>query len=149
MGFLDDMRELADGVRAISETTIPIRTTQVIVRTRVWPQRIKQPNTSPRDYDLVMPLRYLVRYLTSKEIAASGGRYTTEDVRWGPITPLYAGTSGSGGYSIAQLNPAADTHTEILYMLSGGITGEYRLDNIDTAKPFRYMLTLIRNRPTP
>jgi hypothetical protein len=147
--MLDDLRKLADETRRVAEDTIPIRTVQVVIKVRVWSRRRGEGPFF--DQDLVMPTRYPVRFLSSKEVNSSGGRYTQEDVKWGPITPSFDG--GTGGYTIALLNPkplaGEEARTEILYVLSGAIEGVYKLDNFDSPKPFRYMLTLKRMRLTP
>jgi len=146
--LLDDLRELADETRGIAETDIPIRTTQVTVRRRVWDTAIG--TGSYRDFDLVMPQRYPVRNMTSKEISASGGRYSTEDLKWGPITPSF---EGGGGYALADICPRAEPglehRTQIFYLLTGAVTGEYKLDSFSSTRPFRYMVVLLRSRRTP
>lgn len=138
---LNGLRGIADGARQIAT---PIRTTKVTVRRRVWPSQMGIG--SPTVTDLVLPAWTKVATVNEREIAASGGRFKLEDITVGPVTPTYPG----GGYSEAQLAPVAtDDLTEIVYVLSGAVNGEYTLLACSTDRPFRYMLTLRRKETTP
>lgn len=138
---LNGLRGVADAARQIA---IPIRTTRITVRRRTWPAQMGVG--SPTLTDFVLPAYVKVVKATNKEVATSGGRITLEDVLAGPITPNYPG----GGVTIAQLAPTiTDDLTEVVYVLSGAIVGEYTLLAMSTERPFRYMLTLRRKETTP
>jgi hypothetical protein len=84
--------------------------------------------------------------VNERDIASSGGRLKLEDIIVGPITPPYPG----GGCSEAQLAPTVtDDVTEVVYVLSGAVNGEYTLLALSTDRPFRHMLTLRRKETTP
>lgn len=133
---LKALRKIADDARKIA---IPIRTTRVTIRTRVWTGA--RGRGTPTVTDVPLAAYIPVRNPTSSEVATSGGQLKMGDVLVGPVTPEFAG----GGYTLAQLEPAAtDALTEIVYVLSGAVEGEYRRVADDTTRPFRYMLTLRR-----
>jgi len=94
----------------------------------------------------VLPKQYKVTNLTSKEIASSGGRFEDGAIRFGPVTPDF----GTGGYTPAMLKPTVTTDdTQIIYLLTGQVAGEYALAQLQTTKPFSYVLFLNRKRTTP
>ncbi len=138
---LNALRAIADAVRPIA---VPIRTTRVTVRTRVWPAQLGIG--TPIDTDVTLDPYIKVREVTRRDIASSGGKLEIGDVEIGPITPSHPG----GGYTIAQIAPVATTPlTQIIYVLSGAIAGEYRRVEEHTARPLRYMLVLRRKNTTP
>lgn len=138
---LSGLRALADGARQIAA---PIRTTKITVRKRTWP--LQMGVGTPTVVDFEFPVWTKVVKATNREVASSGGRITLEDVLAGPITPAYAG----GGVTLEQLTPTiTDDLTEVVYVLSGAINGEYTLLSNSTERPFRYMLTLRRKETTP
>ena len=142
---LDRLRGLADKIRNVATPVRPITGT---VRQRIWPGRIGQPNTNPRNVDTVLPIRYKVRELSSREISGSGGRYEDGAVKVGPITPPYV-SRGGGGFSAAQLNPTGSEHIEVLYVLTGDKTGEYKLIDLETTNSTSWFMVLNRSRQTP
>ena len=124
---------------------LDIRTVQLTIRTRVWSGGFIGEGVAV-DSDLVLPKNYRVENLTSKEIASSGGRFEDGAVKVGPITPDF----GTGGYTPAMLRPEPTTDdTEVIYMLSGQISGNYALAQLQTHKPFSYFVILNRRRSTP
>lgn len=142
---LDEFRELADDLRPLAET---IRTVSVVVRTRTWSGGSAGLGT-PTDSDLELPGYVKVRQLSAKEVAGSGGRYRDGDVEIGPITPPYTTETGSGGTSAAQLRPAVPKGSEVLYVLTGELSGEFRLVELDTSNVLSYKVRATRLRGTP
>jgi hypothetical protein len=133
-----------------------IRPTALTVVTRRWtsgtvgvdPEDLGTPGFT--DSRLELPAVYKVRQVTTREIASSGGRYETGSVRVGPITPSYAAASGAqGGVSEAQLKPAGDAGTEVVYVLSGAHAGEYALVGLESSAPFGWWIVLSRRETTP
>jgi hypothetical protein len=141
----DRMRALADRIRNVAT---PMRTVTVVVLERTWPGKLRQPNTTPHDVETALPIRYKVRELNSREISGSGGRYEDGAVKVGPITPPYS-TMGGGGFTESQLNPTGSSHIEVLYILSGDKSGEYKLADLETTKALSWFLILNRSRSTP
>ncbi len=134
-----------------------IRPTSLSVVTRRWASGAigVEPDdgaTVPFSDDrLDLAAVYKVRQVTTREIASSGGRYETGDVKVGPITPAYTNADGStGGVTEAQLKPVvADGATEILYELRGAHAGEYALLGLMTTSPFGWWVVLGRRQTTP
>jgi hypothetical protein len=136
------LRALAESTRAA--ITPPIRTIAVVIRKRVWAS--KRGLGTPTDTDFALPSYVKVRSVTDREVATSGGMLTLEDVIIGPITPEYPG----GGYSVSDIMPDVSNQlTEVVYVLSGAMNGEYRRIAASTDRPFRYMLTVRRKNTTP
>jgi hypothetical protein len=142
---LDRFRFVAERIRNVAT---PIRTITVTVRERTWPRRIREPNTVPHDVDTVLPIRYRVRQLSSREISGSGGLYEDGAVKLGPVTPPFTQGSG-GGFTREQLMPNGSSHTEIFYILSGDYEGEFKIANLDTTDPLSWYVVLNRSRVTP
>lgn len=140
---LDYLRKIAEEARKIAE---PIRTTRVTIRTRVWAQAIGRGSpVSVTDFALPAYVKVKVKNVSNQEVASSGGQLLLGDVVVGPITPAHA----SGGLTIDQIEPKApDKLTEIVYVLTGAITGEYRRISDETHAPIHYMLTLRRTNAT-
>jgi hypothetical protein len=138
-----------DAIRAIAGPQfLDVITVQLTIRTRVWPGGRNGLGTAVNT-DLVLPQIYDVVHLTEKQIASSGGRYEIGDMKVGPITPFY----GTGGFTPAQLKPAGADGTEIVYLLSGSVNGEYACIELHTENtvddPFSYYLVIGRKRTTP
>lgn len=132
--------KLAEKTRKIRA---PISMVRVTVRQRTWPAKVGVG--TPTDVDLLLPAYVKVREMNDREVASSGGLLKMGDVEVGPVTPKYP----TGGFTQAQLAPEAPTpNVEIIYLLSGAMTGEYRRKAFNTDKAFRYMLTL-RRRNVP
>lgn len=132
-----------------SKPAIDIYTTIVTIRTRSWTGGRIGAAGGYVDEDLVLLPRPRVREINQREIAGSGGRYQAGDVRVGPITPAHPENPGVG-YTETQLAPDVTTNgVEILYVLEGGVTGEYRRVDLETDRAFSYTLILRRKRSTP
>ena len=157
MSLRTRMLPVFDRLRALTgPSRFDIRPTSLTIITRRWTSGTvgADPN-DPRevpysDSRLELPAVYRVRQLTTKEIASSGGRYETSDVRVGPITPAYATTDGAtGGVSEAQLKPNGDEGMEIIYELVGSHAGEYSLMGLVSTTPFGWWVVLGRRTTTP
>lgn len=139
--------KIANKLRALpSKPALDVYTTKVTIRTRTWAGGRVGLEGGSSDVDAVIRPRPKVRDISQREVAGSGGRYQAGDVKVGPITPRHSG----GGYSEAQLAPSASANgTEILYVLEGGVTGEYLRVDLQTDRAFSYWLVLRRKRSTP
>ncbi len=148
------MLRTADVVRGLTAPSIwDYRTVKVTVKRRVWSGGEAGAGTATDTTIADLPQAIRIDSLSEREIAGSGGRYETRDVKVGPITPSYSNVGGySGGFTPAQSDPApgtAATGTEILYILSGTMAGEYRMLSVDTIGAVSYRLVLRRTRVTP
>lgn len=138
-------RAIADRLRPLAE---PIRTITVRIRTRTWTgERVGQGVT--QDADLVLPGYVNVRQVSAKEVASSGGRLREGAVRIGPITPTYSAFGATGGFTPAQLRPAATERQEVFWVLAGELAGEFALVDLDTTNPLSWFATANRMRSTP
>lgn len=134
---------LVDSIRPIAA---PLRTTMVTIRKRTW-SGDQVGDGASTDIDLVLPPYVKVEELSNKEIADSGGKFLDGAVRVGPITPQYFSAGSSGGFTPSDLSPDAESDSvEIIYLLTGAITGEFRVASSYSSRPFRYELTLNRTR---
>lgn len=151
------MLPVFDRLRALTgPSRFDIRPASLSVVTRKWTSGIVgvEPDDATKpafvDARLDLPAIYKVRQVTTREIASSGGRYESSDVKVGPITPAYTNADGStGGVSEAQLKPDGDAGTEILYELVGAHAGEYALIGLVSTAPFGWWLVLGRRETTP
>lgn len=149
------MLRTADVVRALTAPAIwDYRTVKLTVKRRVWPGGEAGADGGHVDTTITdFPQALRITSLSEREIAGSGGRYETGDVKVGPITPSYTAVAGySGGFTPSDLDQApgvAATGTEIIYVLTGTMAGEYRLLSVDTTGAVTYHLVLRRLRTTP
>ncbi len=146
MTLRTDLLPVVDELRALAGPSgFDVRTSQLTVRARTWAggRRGLGPAT---DSDLVLPQIYKIREVKTQEIASSGGLFEMGDVLVGPITPT--DVSG-GGFTAAQLAPDGQTGTEIVYVITGDLAGEYSRVELNKSKPFSWFLTLRRRRTTP
>lgn len=91
-----------------------------------------------------------VRNLTSKDVIASGGLYTDQDVKVGPFTPPFDG----GGTEISVFDPASTgSGLEVYFKITGpGYSADgdwFKRIASDTSKPFAYTLTLRKTGKVP
>lgn len=126
-------------------------TSQVTIRKRTWSGgRRKKGKAS--DEDLVLPQRYTVEELPSRDVTSSGGRYSPGDLRV-VVTPAFdtggGGEFDKGGFTVKQLAPLVPTGTEIIYVLEGGVSGDFKRVDIRSHKPFRYTLIIRRVADSP
>ncbi len=142
MTFRDQMNRLADRVRGVPQA-LDERTTSVTVRTVTWLGGRRGVDGGSVYSDLVLTPRPKVREVSQRDIASSAGRYTVGDVKVGPITPAYPG----GGYTVAQLDPTLTTNgLEVVYVLDGGVTGEYARVSVGTDRSHSYFVVLRKKR---
>jgi hypothetical protein len=122
---------LLDQVRGISGI-LGFRPTTVTIRVVTWTGRPGVGTSSYVDTPLQVmtatstPQNPRVVPITNKDILASGGLYTEEDVKVGPLTPQFAASAGlaGGGYAPSAINPpqgtAGASYKEIHFKLAGG-----------------------------
>jgi hypothetical protein len=127
-----------------------LRLHTVSVLTRTWSGG--RPGLGTKTDSALVPLRLdqgtgpvKVRNVTQRDVIASGGLYTDQDVIVGPITPPYAGSSLDND-AIAVFDPPVGTSsTEVLFFVTGpGLGSGAWFKKIETRvdKPFRYTLVL-------
>jgi len=146
MSLRTDLLPVVDLLRGLTgPDVLDIRTAQLTIRTRTW-SGTEVGEGTPTDSDLVLPKNYRVDSLTTKEIASSGGRFSDDAVKVGPITPAFDG----GGYTPEMLNPGATAdNVEVIHILTGQVNGNFRLASLLTERPFSYIMVLNRRRDTP
>lgn len=127
-----------------------LRTNATSVSVRTWTKdgNPAKPGSSGATFtdstvELTPPPR--VRALRQEDIASSGGRFQSGDLRVDRLTPRHA----TGGHDPEDLRPSVGTHQEIIYTLSGPNEGEYELVDLNTTKNFEYILILRLRRTTP
>ncbi|HEY2516955.1 MAG TPA: hypothetical protein VGI39_39055 [Polyangiaceae bacterium] len=147
---------LLDSVRGISGA-LGFRPISVTIRVISWPGAPSRgAPTSLVDTPLLVgwaTQNPRVLQLTDRDVIASGGLYTTQDFKVGPLTPAFAASPGipSGGYLPSQLDPpvgGVGATKEILFKLTGGgfqfpVWFERKGDQVASAT--RYFLVLRRS----
>lgn len=145
MTFRDRLNAIADRVRR-TPVALDERPTTVRIRTRTWAGGRRGSDGPTTDTDVTLTPTPKVREVNQRDIAASAGRYILGDVKVGPITPTYPG----GGYTMEQLAPTiTEGGIEIIYVLAGGVEGEYARVDLATDRTHSWFLTLRRRRTTP
>ena len=144
MSLRTDLLATVDLVRTLrGPDGFDIATVQVTIVRRTWAGG-RRGSGAPSDVTVLAISEWTkVRQVSERLVASSGGLYTMNDIKVGPITPSFTG----GGFSPADLKPVGLTGQEIVYILSGAMTGEYALINLDTTRPFRYEMILRRTSP--
>ncbi len=94
-----------------------------------------------------------VKMLTTHDIIASGGAYTDQDLKVGPITPPFAG-SGPDGNDITVFDPTpGEAPVEIFFKIIGpGYPAEgawFKKIAQDVTGNFRYMFTVRKTAEIP
>lgn len=147
MTLRDRMSKVADKVRGLaSKASIDERTTSVTVRTVTYVGGRRGAEGPRTTVDLLLAPRPKIVEVNGRDIAGSAGRYAVGDVKVGPITPTYTG----GGYTQDQLAPALTSNgVDVLYVLAGGVAGEYTRIDFITGRSHTYFLVLRRKRTTP
>lgn len=146
MTLRTDLLPIVDELRALAGPSgFDVRTSRLTVRTRTWAGGRRGLGPAS-DSDLDLAQIYKIREVSTREIASSGGLFEMGDIKVGPITPT--DVSG-GGYTAAQLAPEGQTGTEVIYVISGDLAGEYARVELNKSKPFSWYLTLRRRRTTP
>lgn len=120
------------------------RTSDVVIRTRTWigPRSV---DGAYNDEELALRNpRPRVRTLSTREIAASGGKYELGDLRIDKLTPHYAGPP-AGGYTPAQLDPPVSSDdVEVRYVVSGAFAGEYAIESGNFDRALGYSIVIKR-----
>jgi hypothetical protein len=141
-----------DAIRGIP-TILGLRLHIVTVRIRQWTgERPGEGSYVDTNTGLKVDLaigNVKVRNLTQKEVIASGGLFTDQDLIVGPITPPYQG-SATDNDAISVFDPPTQvgvvSATEIFFNIQGpgyGATGNwFKKIGQRTDQPFRYMLYL-------
>lgn len=102
-----------DAIRGIGGA-LGLRPFVVTVRVRTWTGGTRPGLGQKTDVDTVLtnmsganaqPI--MVRYVTNREVIASGGKYRDRDLKVGPITPNYVATGplAAGGFTSQQIDP--------------------------------------------
>lgn len=137
--------DLARNLRGSGPGGQDIATSQLKIVQREWTNGRRGDGEVIETVLTTLPQKYRIRSLSSKEVASSGARYEMEDVRVEHVTPAYSG----GGFTPEQLRPAGGEGCEIVYVLTGGIAGDYQLIELNTDRPFSITMVLRRVRTSP
>jgi hypothetical protein len=123
---------------------------RVSIITRTWSGGYRGAGASS-ETSLDLPQDFIVRQVSTREIASSGGRYELGDVKVENITPAYVASDGiTGGFSPADLNPVVTRNgIEILYRIAGPHAGDYQLVELESWRTYGYDLVLRRRTDTP
>lgn len=97
--------------------------------------------------------RTKVTQITARDVIASGGMYTDQDVRVGPITPPYTGSTQDGD-AITVFDPLPNAAPqEIFFNIQGdGYPAGgawFKKISQDVTRPMRYEFVLRRSAETP
>ena len=130
--------------------------TTVTIMLRTWSGGLRGRGQSSDATLAVLP-PVEIRPISEKEVASSGGRFESGDVRVGPIRPTYTNPNGSpGGFTQAMLDPAvARNGVDAIYRLTqtdttgSGIAGDYQLITMHNEDPIEMTLVLRRRLTSP
>jgi hypothetical protein len=143
---------VADRVRALSgPERLDQRPHQLSIVTRSWSGGFKGAGV-PTEVPLVLPQHFLIRQVSTREIAGSGGRYEMGDVMIEGITPEYVDPldGQAKGYSPLVLDPVVTrSGVEIVYRLTGPHAGDYQLVELQSWRPYGYHLVIRRRSDSP
>jgi hypothetical protein len=151
------LRVLERGTNLLLPTKLDQIQHQVTILVRTWlGGSIDAPVTSGPQYTdgtpLVLPQKYPIRQLTTREVDASGGRYEMGDLIVEGIVPADPANPGFG-FTPTQLEPTVTAGQEVLYLVTGPHAGEYALGELRTADGYgdcyEYKLVLVRRNTTP
>lgn len=157
MTLRDDILDVIDDIRGIPDE-LGIRLFTVAVMSRTWSGErpglgIATNSTTP----LMVAhgeFNARVRGLTSKDVLASGGLYTSEDVKVGPVTPPFLGSDADGDAIVIFDPPGKPGQgTELFFRITGpgySAAGDwFKKIDVETSKPFSYFLTLRKTGKKP
>ena len=137
---------LVERCRAITGSErLDQRPSRLTIRTRTWSGGRTGDGTAT-DSDLELPQHYKIKELSVREIASSGGRFEIGDLR---VVVTTRDDYTDTGYATAQLAPEVSKGTEVIYLLSGQIEGEYSRIALTSDRPYRRELVLRSTRRTP
>lgn len=113
----DQLLSLVSGLRQIP-ADLGFRRYGLTVRVSTWSGA--EPGLGiATNSDVTISPKPDVRFVSVKEIAASGGTYQEGDFFVSKITPYFAGPP-AGGYTPAQLRPAVSAdNQDVVYVLTG------------------------------
>ena len=130
MPLVPPILPVLDRVRSVG-AILGLRPFVVVVRKRMWSGAAGRAGSTKIDTDTQLvnvtpdgkPVPVMVRQVSRREAIASGGQYTSRDLRVGPITPVYArGLLGAaGGHDDTVLDPqpiAPGNAVEIIWIVS-------------------------------
>lgn len=94
-----------------------------------------------------------VTQITERDIIASGGLYNDQDLRVGPITPPFAGSTADNSAISVFDPPVGAAPVELFFLITGPnmpAGGAYfKRIGVDVSKSFRYMFTIRKTGETP
>lgn len=137
---------------------LDLRPTSVTIIQQVWSNGQVGDGTPTVVSTLTLSAGALVRQVSEREVADSGGRLEVGDVSVERLTPAYGPSPiapKGGGYAEAQLDPpVTDEGVENVYRLAlqsgaSGVAGDYRLVSFKRDDPLEYKLVLRRRATTP
>lgn len=150
MTLRDDLLPQIEALRAIPGRLGFRPYTSVALRTRTW-SGAEPGDGTPTDVSLSLttggqPVKF--RQITSREVAASAGRYTDADFVVGPLTPQHpAPGGGTAGYTPAQINPsssARNVERHVVVTGPGEAATEWVIVGEQLDRALRYTLTVRR-----
>lgn len=143
-----DMLALKDdliGLRLPSQLDQAVH--QLTIRTRTWAGGAQDVGPFT-DADLVLPKKYRMRQLTTREVETSGGRLEMGDIIFEGLVPNDP-ANGSIGFTPAQLQPHIVQGQEVIYIVTGPHNGLYALIELRTSKTYAYAVVLRRRIDQP
>jgi hypothetical protein len=147
MTLRTNLLRVADRVRALAGASrLDQRPHQLSIITREWSGGYKDAG-QPTDSVLALPPQFVVRQMSTREIASSGGRYELGDVAVDHITPEYVDPRDgqAKGFNPNVLDPVVTRNgVEIVYRLSGPHAGDYQLVGLESWRPYSYRVVLRR-----
>lgn len=153
MTLRTDMLALKDeliGLRLRDELDQAVH--QLTIRTRTWRGGSIDAEVASgpayTDQDLVVPKKYVIRQVTTREVDQSGGRFEMDALRVKGLVP-HDPANGPIGFTPAQLAPKPAPGQEIIYVITGPHAGEYALGELRTDRTYGYELVLTRRNTTP
>jgi len=128
---------------------------QVEVVTRRWSGGRRRVGT-PGETVTKLPRWVVVREVTTREVASSGGRFEMGDLKVGPIRPYFTeescdGSVRPGGFTARELDPRVQAEgTEVVYRITPthsmgtGDGGNYKLVHLHDDDPLAFFLIVRR-----
>lgn len=152
MTLAEDLLPDLEEIRGIPDGDLGLRPFTVSVLVRTWSGARVGLGTKT-DVTTVLTndqgkARVRARSLTAKDVVASGGLYSADDWRIGPMTPPFPG----GGVNQSTTNPpVSGAQTEVFYRIDGpgmaGVWFKRKADERDSA--LRHMVIVERTATTP
>ena len=98
-----------------------------------------------------LPQHFIVRQVSTRQVASSGGLFELGDVIVEGITPEYVDRDGVlRGFSPLVLSPVVTTSgVEVVYRIIGPHEGDYQLVEIQSWRPYGYAIVLRRRSDSP